>query len=368
MSSDLAAELLQIAHALPAQSRKPTEAMNSVLARIRSATPEQQRAAVSLRDPAGRTALHHAAIAGAAWAVAPLLSLGADPTAQDGQLQTALHLSLKAATDHRKAAAAPTSSSSSSSPSSSASSSSQDCFVECARLIMDHAAAADSLAANTAAPAGEQAAKRARTESDAPATGASADSSSNSAAAAPATIAAAVAPAVPPPPSLMSLGDSFDRLPLHWAVACGDDSIVLSCLDALRATAVPTSSPAAAAPPTPLINAATRSGDTPLHWACADGRVSIVDMLLSAGADPALRNARGETAADLCTQAGREALRATLQQWEQKRAAADAAAAPVASAATISASSLSRNTGSGSMGSGSGGAGAKKKVAIKLKK
>lgn len=369
MSDDLASELLQIAHALPAQANKPTDVMNTLLARLRSSTSAQQQIAVSLRDPAGRTALHHVAIAGAFWAVEPLLSAGADLHAQDGQGQTPLHLCLKAATDHRKSAPHSSSASSSSSSSaSSSSSSSPDCFLQCARLIMDRAQACS---ATTVAP-GEQASKRARTDADstASADGTAVSSSSSVAAVAAAAPAAATAAPAVPPPSLMSLADSFDRLPLHWAVACGDDSLVLSCLDALRATAAAPSAPSSSAsslpPPTPLINAATRSGDTPLHWACADGRANIVDMLLSAGADPSLRNARDETAADLCAKAGQEALRATLQQWEQKRAAAAAAAAPVASSGAISASSLSRNAGTGSMGGGNQGA--KKKVAIKLKK
>ena len=43
---------------------------------------------------------------------------------------------------------------------------------------------------------------------------------------------------------------------------------------------------------------------TPLHWAAASGRASIAEMLLARGADPALRDKRGMTPADLARAGG----------------------------------------------------------------
>jgi ankyrin repeat protein len=337
-SSDrLAEELLALTRALTTPEPAAVAALRQHLQRIRSLSADQQQSVCCARNSAGRSALHHSCAVGAAWAVRELLPMGAVGIlgAQDGQGQTALHLALQTATDLRKGG------------------SDAQGALQCAHLLLEQeeqarqsagassssAAAASSSASGSASRSDAPAAKRARV-SDELMDGAMAS-------AAPAITAAA---ALPSQPSLLSLPDSFDRLPLHWAVACGDESVLLRCLAAGAASA--------------FVNAQTRSGDTPLHWACADDRLNAVDLLLSSGADPSLKNARDETPLDLCTS---DQTRSVVQLWLSKREAA-AAAAPAALDHTVSASALASSRLASQQQSKGSSAGAKKKITIKLKK
>ncbi len=384
--------LLDGARALNTPADKAAGSTSNLQQQMRSLAslpPEQQRAAVRSRDSSGRSALHHASEAGAASVVEALLkaanggaaaaasassvaaasSSAATPAssessfsahqlagAQDGQGQTALHLALKAAADQRKSDHA------------TSSSADREGHLRCAHLLLDVEEARQKLpssAASAESDADGPAAKRARIDED----GAAAASSSSDGAAAAS-------------PSLLSIRDSFLRLPLHWAVTSGSDSILLRCLSLGSAAAATSPASFASSGSSSIssssiissswVSSATRSGDTALHWACADGRLSAVDLLLSGGADPSLRNARGETPGDLCT--NDQAICGAIDAWKQKHDAANAAAAAAnaaSSSAAGAASSVSTSTLSasrtGSTGGVSGSAG-KKKIAIKLKK
>ena len=60
------------------------------------------------------------------------------------------------------------------------------------------------------------------------------------------------------------------------------------------------------------VNARQQVGYTPLMSAAASGRDDLVDLLLTGGADPALTNAEGKTAADVARDHKHEALAARL--------------------------------------------------------
>jgi len=52
------------------------------------------------------------------------------------------------------------------------------------------------------------------------------------------------------------------------------------------------------------VNAKTSDGATPLHKAAAAGKLDITQILVEAGADPALKTSRGETPGDLAGRKG----------------------------------------------------------------
>ena len=62
-----------------------------------------------------------------------------------------------------------------------------------------------------------------------------------------------------------------------------------------------------------LIDARSPNGTTPLMMAARYGAIDSADLLLKGGADAALVNERGMTAADFVAGAGREALAARLR-------------------------------------------------------
>jgi ankyrin repeat protein len=410
-----------------------TTSLQQQLRALSALSPSERRAVCQARDSAGRTALHHVSEAGTEWALEAFLraAAAADSTdavaaaapgdssdgtvasaanpapsastvaavasasahalagAQDGQGQTALHLALKRASDQRKSSR---SSTTGSVVAAAAASPDAQGHLRCAHLLLDveeahqkllqqqSTAALPSASAapsnDAAASAGdEQAAKRARVGGDA--------ASSSSSAAVSFDHSAVSSPLSSP--SLLTLRDSFGRLPLHWAVTAGSDAILLRCITlgssaahgggSIDTTAASPSSSISSS----LVNVATRSGETPLHWACEDGRLAAVDTLLSAGADPTLRNARGEAPLDLCTSSSEEgeACRSALQVWIQQHEAALASAAVAAAtsasktpgaAGSVSASMLAAPRASASSSSSVAGAAGKKKIAIKLKK
>lgn len=90
--------------------------------------------------------------------------------------------------------------------------------------------------------------------------------------------------------------NGFSVLPLHSAVAGGQDDVVAVLL-AAGAEA----------------NARQSGGFTPLQGAAQNGADVTVDRLLAAGADPAARNDAGDTAADIAAEAGHEELVARLR-------------------------------------------------------
>jgi uncharacterized protein len=90
--------------------------------------------------------------------------------------------------------------------------------------------------------------------------------------------------------------NGFSVLPLHSAVAGGNDEVVVVLL-------------AAGAD----VNARQSGGFTPLQGAAQNGAEATVGRLLDAGADRTARNDAGHTAADIAAEAGHEDLAARLR-------------------------------------------------------
>lgn len=61
------------------------------------------------------------------------------------------------------------------------------------------------------------------------------------------------------------------------------------------------------------VNAVQTAGYRPLHDAAVAGRADLVKILLTAGADPAVRCDRGKTPAEYATERGHDAIAATLR-------------------------------------------------------
>lgn len=217
-SEQLAEELIALTRALATPGPAPASALQQHLQRMRSLPADQLQSVCGARDSSGRSALHHLCAAGAAGALRELLAMGAGAAgiigAQDGQGQTALHLALQTATDARKAG------------------SDAQGALQCAHLLLEqeelarHAAGASSAASSSAAAASSASTSASASSSDGPAAKRArvSDPSMDDTTSVPppptaTAAAAAAATGVPSQPSLLSLPDSFARLPLHWAVA-----------------------------------------------------------------------------------------------------------------------------------------------------
>jgi hypothetical protein len=288
--------------------------VDAVLKKIDALSPAPRAVALTHRDISGRSALHHACLLGKSAIAKSLVQREeVDLLAQDGQGQTALHLALKCTNEAAK---------SQSSAGSSASNSNS--HADCANAILDAEEKRQGKEGQESAP------KKAKLDDGG---------------AASASTAASSAATTPSSASVLTLRDSFGRLPLHWSVPT--HSLLFRCLRP------------------ELVNAQTQSGDTPLHWAASDADLPALDILLSAGAECDLKNGRGETPEDVARD---DATKGVLRAWRVKREAqeaAEAAARPAADAdaGTVSASSLMRSTGGAKITS----AAPKKKTAIKMK-
>jgi ankyrin repeat protein len=77
--------------------------------------------------------------------------------------------------------------------------------------------------------------------------------------------------------------DRSGRMPIHWAAIGGHENCLRYLLEQDGVD----------------VNSVSESGWTPLHGAASGNRVDIINVLLELGADPALEDKQGRTAADL---------------------------------------------------------------------
>jgi ankyrin repeat protein len=90
--------------------------------------------------------------------------------------------------------------------------------------------------------------------------------------------------------------------PLHTAALGGDSEVVKLLLDHEAE-----------------INARDQeSGATPLSYAASLGRVEVVELLLARGADPMLKNTRGQTPLDLAEENNQKEISALLRRWASR--------------------------------------------------
>ena len=123
-------------------------------------------------------------------------------------------------------------------------------------------------------------------------------------------------------PAVVDAGDEAGVTPLQLAVTGGH----LACIKVLVGIGMA------------RLDAVNGAGFTPLHYAARHGRVPVLRWLLEAGADPALKGARGVTVREIL-----EARRGAVQAAEAK-AAADAKAAAAAAVAQQAAAETAPQT------------------------
>lgn len=108
--------------------------------------------------------------------------------------------------------------------------------------------------------------------------------------------------------ALQARGGQINRVgwsPLHYAASKGREETVRYLLSQKA-----------------IVNAPAPDGTSPLMMGALSGNRQVVDMLLQAGADPAMQNAQGLSAASWARSANHEQLADYLDQVTAKRAAA----------------------------------------------
>jgi palmitoyltransferase len=102
------------------------------------------------------------------------------------------------------------------------------------------------------------------------------------------------------PETDLCAADAFGRTLTHWAAKWGWNDLIRQIGS---------------------VNAVTTGGDSPLHWAALEGRLDTVETLLELGADPRIKNNRGESPGDLCANIDvKESIQRSLDKFVSEEA------------------------------------------------